>query len=157
MPNLAVFVAQNVKFLTHWVKWVKDWVMSKKIIVINHNLLTHTVALTETLSWLGFDMIFWSNQSETLNLTWSSGKDREENFVRISTIDKFFSVISSKKSRHCCGKREQEETKSIFKTWSDTGMVSILLHCHWNVQKRPWISIMSRKSGRHREYRETKF
>ena len=48
MPNLAEIVAKNVKFLTHWVKWVKDWVMSKEIIVINHYLLTHTVALPGT-------------------------------------------------------------------------------------------------------------
>ena len=37
-----------MKIFTHWVKWVKVWVMSKEKIVINHYLLTHTVALVET-------------------------------------------------------------------------------------------------------------
>ena len=34
-----------MKILTYWVKRVKKWAMSKEKIVINHYLLTHTVAL----------------------------------------------------------------------------------------------------------------
>ena len=45
---MAKFWAENVIILTHWVKWVKKWVVSKEKIMINHYLLTHTVALHKT-------------------------------------------------------------------------------------------------------------
>ena len=48
---MAKFWAKNVKILTHWVKWVKKWVMSKEKILINHYLLSHTVALVISLTF----------------------------------------------------------------------------------------------------------
>ena len=58
--------ANNMKILTHWVKWVKKWVMSKEKIVINHYLLTHTVALSYITpvkgikKWLLYVTLKWS-------------------------------------------------------------------------------------------------
>ena len=78
-----------MKIFTHWVNWLKKWVMSKEKIVINHYLLTHTVALGTTInkSFSNFFarkiiILIARNRQRLFMYTWWNLKDKQSHVHR---------------------------------------------------------------------------